>query len=166
MAQNFTTWTNEPATDKQLAYIEAMREYSPHHIPKFDGTTKGEAARYIDKYVWPIYNYTSKLDELEQANIEDKDIRLIDANALIDNLYRLKEEANLWVPNGQGGVEPNAATWDEIIQCVDLQSTIKAVPVEWIKMKQHQYSGKSRIMEDTYAAVLGEWLDEKGEAEE
>lgn len=46
----FADWKNEPATEKQLAYIAEMQEFSTFPIPKFTGTTKGEACNYIDKY--------------------------------------------------------------------------------------------------------------------
>ena len=43
-------WMYEPATAKQLAYIQEMQEFSPYPLPSFDGTTKGEAAAYIDRW--------------------------------------------------------------------------------------------------------------------
>ena len=43
-------WRNEPITDKQKSCIETMMEFSAYVIPKFTGTTKGEASDYIDKY--------------------------------------------------------------------------------------------------------------------
>ena len=43
-------WRNEPATEKQLAYIQEMQEFSPYTLPKFEGKTKGEAADYIDRW--------------------------------------------------------------------------------------------------------------------
>ena len=56
-------WREDPATDKQIAYICEMQEFSPYPLPKFEGRTKGEAADYIDKWVkmaheseWAIEN--------------------------------------------------------------------------------------------------------------
>ena len=46
----FRDWMNEPATDKQIAYIREMQEFSEFALPPFNGQTKGEAAEYIDKY--------------------------------------------------------------------------------------------------------------------
>ena len=43
-------WRNDKITDKQKAYINDMKEFSPYPIPLFNGTTKGEASDYIDKY--------------------------------------------------------------------------------------------------------------------
>ena len=43
-------WRNDPITDRQKTCIEAMMEFSAYNIPKFTGTTKGEASDYIDKY--------------------------------------------------------------------------------------------------------------------
>jgi len=43
-------WRNDPATEKQLAYIMEMRELSDFPIPMFTGTTKGEASDYIDRW--------------------------------------------------------------------------------------------------------------------
>lgn len=43
-------WRNEKATEKQLAYISEMQEFSPYPLPAFTGSTKGEAADYIDKW--------------------------------------------------------------------------------------------------------------------
>ena len=40
---------SEP-TEKQLAYIHEMQEFSPYPLPEFTGTTKQEASDYIDKY--------------------------------------------------------------------------------------------------------------------
>ena len=41
-------WKADPVTEKQLAYIQEMQEFSPYPLPKFTGTTNGEAAKYID----------------------------------------------------------------------------------------------------------------------
>ena len=43
-------WRSEPATLKQLAYIDEMREFSEYALPRFTGKTKGQAAAYINKY--------------------------------------------------------------------------------------------------------------------
>lgn len=43
-------WRSKPITDKQKECIEAMMEFSAYPIPKFEGTTRGEAADYIDKF--------------------------------------------------------------------------------------------------------------------
>ena len=149
--QNFGTWTNEPATEKQISYIKAMQEHSPYPIPKFEGKTKGEAAEYIDKYVWPAYNFTAHLDELEAANIAGKVIRLIDATTFIEGLE--------WCREQEGPREERY--WDDLIERVEAQPTIEAIPVEWIKHMQHKHSKTNKLMSDAYAAVLGEWLDEQ-----
>ena len=46
------TWKDDPATDKQKAYIRAMQEYCIYRIPAFDfeNGTKGQASEYIEKY--------------------------------------------------------------------------------------------------------------------
>lgn len=43
-------WRDDPATEKQLAYIEEMHEFSAFPIPAFTGTTKGEACDFIDRW--------------------------------------------------------------------------------------------------------------------
>lgn len=43
-------WRGDPATEKQLAYIQEMQEFSDFPIPHFTGTTKGEASDYIDRW--------------------------------------------------------------------------------------------------------------------
>lgn len=43
-------WRNDPITQRQRECIETMMEFSQYPIPVFDGTTKGEASDYIDKY--------------------------------------------------------------------------------------------------------------------
>ena len=43
-------WRSDRATEKQLAYIAEMNEFSEFPLPKFTGTTKGEAADYINKW--------------------------------------------------------------------------------------------------------------------
>lgn len=44
-------WKNDPVTDRQLAYIMDMQEFSEFQLPPFTGTTKGEASDYISKWV-------------------------------------------------------------------------------------------------------------------
>jgi len=43
-------WRKDPVTDKQLAYISEMQEYSDFPIPAFIGTTKGEASDFINRW--------------------------------------------------------------------------------------------------------------------
>lgn len=43
-------WRNDPATEKQMAYIREMQEFSNLPVPSFTGTTKGEASDYIDRW--------------------------------------------------------------------------------------------------------------------
>lgn len=43
-------WRDEPATRKQLAYIQDMHEFSDFPIPAFTGNTKGEASDYINRW--------------------------------------------------------------------------------------------------------------------
>lgn len=43
-------WRTNPATKKQLAYIQEMQEFSDFPIPQFTGSTKGEASDYIDRW--------------------------------------------------------------------------------------------------------------------
>lgn len=43
-------WRKDGITTKQLQYIQEMQEFSKYYIPPFNGTTKGEAAEYINKY--------------------------------------------------------------------------------------------------------------------
>lgn len=43
-------WRNEEITENQKRYIEEMNEFSEYPLPVFDGTTKGEASDYIDKW--------------------------------------------------------------------------------------------------------------------
>ena len=50
MTRSFASWKDEPATEKQLAYIAEMQELSTYPLPKFTGATKGEAAAYIDAH--------------------------------------------------------------------------------------------------------------------
>lgn len=46
----YEDWKHQPATEKQLAYIAEMQEFSDFPLPPFTGTTKGEACLYIDKW--------------------------------------------------------------------------------------------------------------------
>lgn len=48
---NHRDWRSDPATEKQIAYIEEMQEFSEIPLPLFTGKTKGDAADYIDKYI-------------------------------------------------------------------------------------------------------------------
>ena len=43
-------WREQPITKKQKEYIIDMQEFSYYPLPKFTGTTKGEASDYIEKY--------------------------------------------------------------------------------------------------------------------
>lgn len=43
-------WRSKPITDKQMEIINDMMEFTAYPIPKFTGTTRGEAADYIDEY--------------------------------------------------------------------------------------------------------------------
>lgn len=43
-------WRDKPITNKQIELINDMMEFTAYPIPKFTGTTRGEAADYIDKY--------------------------------------------------------------------------------------------------------------------
>ena len=43
-------WRKDKITEKQLNYIHEMQEFSEYRLPDFNGTTKGEARDYIDKY--------------------------------------------------------------------------------------------------------------------
>ena len=43
-------WRSKEPTEKQLAYIEEMRDFCPYNLPPFTGTTRGEASDYIDNY--------------------------------------------------------------------------------------------------------------------
>ena len=43
-------WRDDAITEKQRAYILEMHEHSEYPLPKFTGTTKGEAADYINKW--------------------------------------------------------------------------------------------------------------------
>lgn len=44
------SWRDDEITKKQKDYIDSIQEFSCYPLPKFDGTTKGEAADYIEKY--------------------------------------------------------------------------------------------------------------------
>lgn len=43
-------WRDDNITEKQRAYILEMQEHSEYRLPEFTGTTKGEAADYINKW--------------------------------------------------------------------------------------------------------------------
>lgn len=44
------SWRDDPMTEKQKQCIEDMMEFSNYPLPRFTGSTKGEAADYIDRY--------------------------------------------------------------------------------------------------------------------
>lgn len=61
MVNRDRTWRNDPVTKKQLETICAMCEEAAMNnaiIPKFTGTTKGEANDWIDKYKSEIHYST------------------------------------------------------------------------------------------------------------
>ena len=43
-------WQDKAPTEKQLAYIAELQEFSTFRLPKFQGKTRGEASAYIDAY--------------------------------------------------------------------------------------------------------------------
>ena len=43
-------WRSDLPTEKQIAYIKELQEFSEFPLPKFEGKTKGEASDYIDKW--------------------------------------------------------------------------------------------------------------------
>lgn len=49
------SWRDEPITDKQLAYISFIQEFSEWPLPLFDGKTKGQAADWINENSWKAY---------------------------------------------------------------------------------------------------------------
>lgn len=48
-------WKEEQPTKKQLRFIAALMELSEFTLPPFTGTTKGDAADYIDKYKQEVF---------------------------------------------------------------------------------------------------------------
>lgn len=54
-------WEDEPMTEKQRALIAEMNEFSDFPLPEFNGSTKGEAAKWID-------------ENMERAHTSDVDI--------------------------------------------------------------------------------------------
>lgn len=48
-----SNWRDDPATSKQIAYIQEMQEFSEYPLPPFNGKTKGEASDYIDEH-WKL----------------------------------------------------------------------------------------------------------------
>ena len=40
-------YLNQPATKRQLSYIQDMIDFSPYPIPYFEGNTRLEAVNYI-----------------------------------------------------------------------------------------------------------------------
>lgn len=51
-------WRDKEPTKKQLDLIRDIEDYSPYMPPKFKGTTRGEAADYIDKHVKDAFTST------------------------------------------------------------------------------------------------------------
>lgn len=43
-------WEQKEITEKQMNLINYIMEFSFFNPPKFEGTTRGEASDYIDKY--------------------------------------------------------------------------------------------------------------------
>ena len=43
-------WRDDPITEKQQQFIECAMEFSPYPVPRFNGTTNGEASDWIDRY--------------------------------------------------------------------------------------------------------------------
>lgn len=43
-------WRDKEMTEAQKQLIADMNEFSSYPLPKFTGTTRGEASDYIDKY--------------------------------------------------------------------------------------------------------------------
>lgn len=43
-------WRDKEITERQKECIDAMIEFSCYPLPTFTGTTRGEAADFIDKY--------------------------------------------------------------------------------------------------------------------
>lgn len=44
------SWRELEPTEKQLALIAEMQEFSDYPLPVFKGKTRGDASDYIDKY--------------------------------------------------------------------------------------------------------------------
>ena len=44
------SWRDKEITEKQKQCIAEMQEFSCYPLPKFEGTTRGEASDYIDKW--------------------------------------------------------------------------------------------------------------------
>lgn len=59
-------WRDDKATEKQLRYIAEMQEFSEYVLPDFTGTTKGEAADYIDK--WNKLAHKTLIDAYEDTH--------------------------------------------------------------------------------------------------
>lgn len=54
-----TNWRDLPPTQKQLDYIEYIRDFDAYGVaPSFKGTTRGEAYDYIKKYERYAYEDT------------------------------------------------------------------------------------------------------------
>lgn len=52
-------WSDAP-TEKQLMYLEELREMSAYPIPKFTGKTRKDVQEYIEKYRKTAYQRTDK----------------------------------------------------------------------------------------------------------
>lgn len=48
-------WRSDPATERQLAYIQDMQEFSDFPLSRFTGSTKGEASDYIDRWSMRVH---------------------------------------------------------------------------------------------------------------
>lgn len=51
---------DDKPTEKQLAYIRELQEFSAYPLPKFDGTTKAEASKYISDWINYAHQRTDK----------------------------------------------------------------------------------------------------------
>ena len=64
-------WRSDPVTNKQMNYIMELYEHDEfRRIPKFTGTTKGEASDFIDKYAH--FAYESFDNEYHDSNYGDR----------------------------------------------------------------------------------------------
>jgi len=59
-------WRSKPITEKQKKYIEEMHEFSEYPLPTFEGTTRGEASDYIDKWTKFAHEYLVDPYEIKQ----------------------------------------------------------------------------------------------------
>ena len=62
-------WEDKPMTERQKIIVENLYEFSEHRIPKFVGTTQGEASKYINTYLGhspqEIIRYPKENKEIE-----------------------------------------------------------------------------------------------------